>query len=321
MQSKQTAAVPSLSDKRVLVTGASGFIGGNLCNRLAANGAEVHAVSRTTSRDLPAAARPWNTDLSRYDDVKRLFNEIKPSIVFHLAGYVQGSRNLDQIGPAMTGNLTTAVNILTAATEAGCERILLTGSQDEPDPGEACATEFVPPSPYAAAKLAGSAYARMFHALYQCPVTIGRIFMGYGPAQRDLKKLLPYAILSILRGEAPKMGSGARPMDWVYVEDIIDGMLLMAKAPNVVGHTVHLGTGNVHTARQAVEMIVRLMESPLTPSFGAVADRQMEKVRFANVKATQERLGWQPVVAFEDGLRKTIAWYKAQVASGAISRA
>lgn len=318
-QTKEPVVVPSLSNKTVLITGANGFIGGNLCKRLARNGAEVHAVARTTLRELPPGLRPWNSDISQYDEVSRLFREVKPAIVFHLAGYVQGARSLDHVGPAFSGNLTTVVNVLIAATETGCERVLLTGSQDEPDPGEADATEFVPPSPYAAAKHAGSAYARMFHALYQCPVSIGRIFMGYGPAQRDLKKLLPYAILSLLRGHSPKMGSGARPMDWVYVDDIIDGMLLMSKAPSVIGHTVHLGTGVVHTARQAVEMLVQLMNSPVTPTFGVVADRQLERVRFANIEATRARLGWQPAVAFEEGLRRTIAWYREQVGSGAIS--
>src|SRR5262245_60490338 len=87
------AAIPSLSGKTVVVTGASGFIGGNLCQRLARNHADVHAVSRTTSSDLPAKVRSWNLDISQQGEISRLFKEVKPAIVFHLAGYVQGSRN------------------------------------------------------------------------------------------------------------------------------------------------------------------------------------------------------------------------------------
>ena len=307
-----SGAAPSLSGETVLVTGASGFIGGNLCARLAANGADVHAVARTATVELPPRARHWQSDFADQAEVQRVFREVKPRFVFHLAGHVQGSRELAHVLPALRGNLLTTVHVLAAATELGCERILLTGSQDEPDPGEADATAFVPPSPYAASKLAGNAYARMFHALYATPVTIGRIFMGYGPGQRDLAKLLPYTILCLLRGEPPRVGSGARPMDWVYVDDVIDGLLRCAKAPAAVGRVVDLGTGALHTAREAVERIVHLMGSRLAPEFGAVADRKLEGARCANVQNTRALLGWAPEVTFDDGLQRTIDWYRAR---------
>jgi nucleoside-diphosphate-sugar epimerase len=313
-----TADVPSLSAETVLVTGASGFIGSNLCERLARSGAEVHAVSRAVRPDLPARVRPWRSDISHSEEVKRIFREVKPTVVFHLAGHVQGSRALEQVEASLVGNLVTAVHMLTAAVESGCERIVLTGSQDEPDPGESDATEFVPPSPYAASKLASSAYTRMFHALYDCPTSIARIFMGYGPAQRDLQKLVPYVILSLLRGQAPRVGSGSRPMDWIFVDDIVDGLLLTAKSPRALGKTVHLGTGTLHTARQAVESIVRLMKSRLSPEFGAVPDRRAEKARGANVEETRALLGWQPAVAFDLGLERTIAWYRGELERGAL---
>jgi nucleoside-diphosphate-sugar epimerase len=310
-----TNPAPSLSGETVLVTGASGFIGGALCRRLARDGADVHAVSRGAA-DLPPGVHARRTDLTDSDDVRRIFRELKPGVVFHLAGHVQGSRALDQVLPTLAGNLLTAVHMLHAAAESGCERILLTGSQDEPDPGEASATDFVPPSPYAAAKLAGSAYARMFHELYGCPVSIARIFMGYGPGQRDLAKLVPYTILCFLRGEAPRVGTGSRPMDWVYVDDVVEGLLRAAKAPAAVGRVVDLGTGELHTARDAVEQIARQMRVGIEPRFGAVADRQREKARRANPQQTEALLGWKPQVGFEEGLGRTIAWYRERFESG-----
>jgi UDP-glucose 4-epimerase len=140
-------------------------------------------------------------DISDYESAQRVFAEAKPDIVFHLAGHVQGSRNLEHMRPALFGNLVTTVKLLTVAAEMGCERIILTGSHDEPDPDESSADTFVPSSPYAASKLAANSYASMFHALYQLPVSVARIYMGYGPAQRDLNKLIPYVILSLLRGK------------------------------------------------------------------------------------------------------------------------
>jgi nucleoside-diphosphate-sugar epimerase len=256
--------------------------------------------------------------MSDYEKFRRIYSEVRPHIVFHLAGHVQGSRNLDQVRPTLVGNLLTTVNLLVIAADMGCERIVLTGSQDEPDPGESDATAFVPSSPYAASKYAGNAYARMFRALYQSPVTIGRIFMAYGPGQRDIKKLIPYTVLCVRRGQTPKMSSGSRPLDWIYVDDVLDGLITISQSPNADGQIVHLGTGVTHTARQAVERIIALMESSITPVFGALQDRQLEKARFADVSATQAKVGWQPTVTFDEGLLRTIAWYQEQLIQGTI---
>lgn len=131
------------------------------------------------------------------------------------------------------------VNLLTVAAEMGCcERIILTGSHDEPDPDESSADTFVPSSPYAASKLAANSYARMFHALYQLPVSIARIYMAYGPAQRDLNKLIPYVILSLLRGQTPRLSTGRRPMGWIYIDDVIDGMIATAQSRTVDGQAM-----------------------------------------------------------------------------------
>ena len=75
----------------------------------------------------------------------------------------------------------------------------------------------------------------MFHALYKLPVVIARVFMVYGPAQQDLTKLVPYVILSILRGETPKISSGGRPVDWIYVSDVVDGFMALAERPGIDG--------------------------------------------------------------------------------------
>lgn len=306
----------SFTGRKVLVTGARGFIGSRLCARLAADRADVCGVSRGA---LPfAGVRGVQLDLSDAREAGALVRDFRPEFIFHLAGYVQGARGLENVRPAFEGNLMTTVNLLTLAAELGCQRIVLTGSQDEPNVNEVSAAQFVPPSPYAAAKYAGNTYARMFHELYQLPVTIGRIFMAYGPGQLDLKKLIPYVILCLLRGESPKLSTGSRPMDWIYVDDVVDALMRMAQCPAADGKTVELGTGVPYTARQAACMLVDLMKAPLAPAFGAVADRKLEAPRFANTEATRSLLNWQAAVPFEDGLLRTIEWYSAEVKSGRI---
>lgn len=313
-------SIDSLRSRRILVTGASGFIGSALCERLVGLGAEVHGVSRTATIPDRGPIRGWTADVGDYDAVRNVFTQVRPQVVFHLAGYVYGSRAIEHIRPALRDNLIATVNVLESAQACSCERVIVTGSQDEPEADEPQAARFVPSSPYAAAKFAANAYARAFHALYGLPVSIGRILMAYGPGQKDLNKLIPYVILALARGETPRLSSASRPLDWIYSADVVTGLLLIATGANLAGRTIDLGTGTTHTARQAVETIVKLMASPIVPAFGALDDRALEQRRAANIVATRALLGWVPETSFESGLQRTIDWYTA-IARGEPQRA
>ena len=189
---------PPLSSEKILVTGASGFIGSHLCRRLCEDGKQVHAISRKTRPSDEDGPHWWQGDLADLSAARGLLTDIQPDVVFHLAGYAFGSRELDAVLPAFRGNLATTVNVLTAATQVGGCRVVLAGSLEEP---QASDLEIVPSSPYAASKWASSAYGRMYHALYRTPVVIARIFMVYGPGEYRLRKLIPYVILSLLQGQ------------------------------------------------------------------------------------------------------------------------
>lgn len=315
-ESTSRNALSSLAGTRALVTGAAGFIGSHLCAELVEAGAEVHAVVRREFSEPVKNVRVHQLDLGDSQKTRGLFREIKPDFVFNMAGYVFGSRNVEHVQLALMGNLMPTLNLLIAATELGCKRVILAGSLEEPDADEVTAAKCVPTSPYAASKFAASCYARMFHELYQLPVTIARIFMTYGPRQRDLKKLVPYTILSLLKGRVPQLGSGSRPMDWIYVEDVVEGIVLLALADGVDGLTVDLGSGILYTGRQAVELIADLFGTRVTPVFGVVADRKLEVIRKANIVATKEALSWSAKVSFREGLERTIEWYRQQTETG-----
>ena len=229
-----------------LVTGAAGFIGSALCRGLTQAGMEVHGVSRTERVVTDSCARWHSNRLDDIEAVRALFKAARPDYVFHLASHVAGSRAIELVLPTFSANLTSTVNLLTAATELGCERILLTGSLEEPEPGPDHA---VPSSPYAAAKFAASAYGRMFHALYNTPVAILRLFMVYGPGQQDLRKLVPYVTLSLLKGQTPELSSGVRKVDWIYVDDVVAGYLAAATAKGVEGE--HDRSGERQTGHRA----------------------------------------------------------------------
>jgi nucleoside-diphosphate-sugar epimerase len=303
-----------ISGQSVLVTGASGFIGSHLCRRLCGVGARVSAVSRADRAADLAGPRWVRGDIDDIASVRRLLGAIKPDVIFHLASHVAGARDLELVLPTFHGNLMTTVNLLTAATEIGCQRIVVAGSLEEPDAGEAAA---VPCSPYAAAKWAGSAYARMFHQLYQTPVVIARLFMVYGPDQPDLRKLVPYVITSLLQEQAPRLSSGQRQVDWIYVDDVVDGLLAAAWTPGVEGRTIELGSGRLTPIHAVVRQIVELIGARVEPIFGTLPDRPMEQVRVADIGATYRALGWRPNTALKQGLQHTIDWYRRQQARSA----
>jgi nucleoside-diphosphate-sugar epimerase len=295
------------SGKKILVTGASGFIGSCLCQKLLSMGAEVHGVSRTLKPKGGENLYWWQGDLADITTVRELLTKIKPGYIFHLASCVSGSRDLGLVLPTLHSNLISTVNVLTASTETGCSRIILVGSLEEPDSGSA---EVIPSSPYAAGKWCSSAYARMFYALYQTPVVNVRLFMVYGPGQKDLLKLIPYVTLSLLRNNAPKISSGKRQVDWIYVDDVVEGLLLIMQSPGIEGNTVDLGSGVLVPVRTVVEKIAKIVNSKVNPLFGAISERQMEQNRVAQIKNTQMIIGWKPTTSLEKGLENTVNWYK-----------
>jgi len=293
--------------QKFLVTGASGFIGTHLCNKLSSKGAEVHGVSRAEHTEVEKNVRWWQCDLSDIGAVRKIFHAVKPDIIFHLASHVVGARNIEIVLPTFHSNLTTTVNLLTVATEAGCHRIMITGSLEEPEESRA-----VPSSPYAAAKYACSAYARMFYALYKTPVALARLFMVYGPGQQDLRKLIPYVTLSLLRKEAPKLSSGQRLVDWIYVEDVVEGLLSIAQTPDIEGYTLELGSGTLVSVRNIVDKLASIINSGTKPLFGHITERPMEQVRVANTEDTFSIIGWKTKVPLEKGLGNTVKWYREQ---------
>ncbi len=311
-------ALGELAGKRIFVTGATGFIGSHLLSRLCELGARVYAVSRGQQFDTGRAIQWYQGNLADLPTARTLLQTIKPHFIYHLASHVVGARGTEAIVPTFQCNLMTTVNLLTAAQTVGCERFILPGSLEEPSSN---GTEAVPSSPYAVTKWASSAYARMFHALYQFPVVILRVFMVYGPAQRDLQKLIPYVIRSLLKGQVPQLTSGQRPIDWIYVDDVVEALVASALAPNVEGKTIDIGSGEVKTVQTVVETLARCMGFDGPPSFGARPDRQFEQVRVADRRAAEELLGWTPQVSLDEGLQRTILWYERHLKPSACDQA
>lgn len=291
----------AFAGQRVLVTGASGFVGGYLCAALLDLGAEVHALSRQSIGVSPHCKR-YTIDLKDLDAVRGVLAQIRPQIVYHLASQVTARQEIELVLPMLSNNLIGTVHLLLALTEVNCQRVVMVGSSEEP-------VNNVPTSPYAASKAGARLYAGLFQQIYGLPLVAARLFMAYGPQQQP-NRLIPYLVLSLLRGESPRLSSGVRLCDFVYVVDAVCGLLTMGLHQGVIGSTIDLGTGKGVSIREMAILAADLIDGTARPLFGAIADRTGERNEVANLPATQALVGWTPNVSLEDGLKRTIEFYQ-----------
>jgi UDP-glucose 4-epimerase len=288
-----------LPNQKALITGASGFIGLHLCRALLRSGLKVHALSRSEPKIADMRLHWHQVDLTDSEATRRAFAEIRADWVWHLCSYAQGERELALVLPTLRGELETAVNVLTSVTESGCRRLIMAGSLEESDPRD------VPSSPYAAAKAATRTYARMFHQLYGLPVVMTRIFMTYGPGQ-SAKKLIAHSIDCMLQGYPLKIASPSRKVDWIYVEDVVQGLLAVAAAPGLEGKSVDLGSGKMVAISDVVRRIQSLINPRATVEFASASKRALEQVRCADSVNTYGLTGWRPTISLDTGLARTV---------------
>jgi UDP-glucose 4-epimerase len=304
----------AFAHRTVLVTGASGFIGTHLCQQLARHGAIIETTSRRSQPATPGIRRTHVLDLCDIAAVRELMNRVRPEFVFHLSAITSAARDVDNALPTLHANLVSTVNLLTCVTQVGrCRRVVLAGSLEEQG------GVHVPSSPYAASKHAGTQYARMFNALYGTPTAVARIFMVYGPAQPDRRKLIPYVALSLLRHQVPLLSSGERLVDWVYVQDVAEGLARLAIAPGVEGTTVDIGSGVLTSVGDVARQIAALVDNGLAPLLGAIGDRPQETVCAADVETTRRLIDYAPSVHLAEGLRRTVDSFRLETADSAVS--
>ncbi|MDX2157742.1 MAG: NAD(P)-dependent oxidoreductase [Hyphomicrobiaceae bacterium] len=300
----------SYRDAPVLVTGASGFIASALGNALAQAGAQVHGASRRRPSGIGAAfATHTPADLSDFDACRRLVGEIRPQIVFHLASHVSGRQDLETVRHTLSANFVSTVNLLSALAEvATAKAIVIAGSSEEPRHFEHGVASTAPSTPYAAAKLGASAYGAFFRHTLGLPVAHARIFMGYGPGQLDLVKLVPYVTLSLLGGRKPSLTSGAKLADFTYIDDIVDGLMVLGLDPAI--ETLDIGTGRLTSVGEIATRLRDMIAPEAELGFGALTDRVNESRLAADVERSAALTGWRAKVGIEDGLARTVDWYR-----------
>jgi NAD dependent epimerase/dehydratase len=318
----------SLAGRSVLVTGADGFIGSHLAERLVAEGARVRAFCLYNSRgsagwldEIPAATRDA-LDIRLGDIRDARFVEATTAgveIVFHLAALIAIPYSYGAAESFIDTNVRGTLNVLEAARRAGVQRLVQTSTSEVYGTPETLPIReshpLNPQSPYAASKAAADHLALAFHRSFDLPVVVLRPFNTYGPRQSE-RAVLPTIIRQLLAGSGEvRLGRLDTRRDLTFVADTVDGFVRAAIADGVVGRTIQLGTGRAETIERVLELAARAIE--VTPRVSQVPERMRPDasevlVLQSDPALAQELLGWRATTELEAGIEATIAWLRDQ---------
>ena len=322
-------------NKNILVTGASGFLGGYLTEGLLRQGANVTALLR----DRTPRARFWSEGfdarvqvvygaLEDYALLERALGEYEVDTVFHLgAQAIVGVANRNPLSTFET-NIKGTWNVLEAARRSPRIRKVIVASSDKAYGDHAVLpyTEDAPLQgrhPYDVSKSAADLIAQSYFATYRLPVTIVRCGNLFGGGDLNFSRIIPGTIASICDGERPIIRSdGTLIRDYFYVEDAVEAYLLLAEKMDdaaLHGHAFNFGSGEHLSVLEVVERIRTSMHSRLSPLIRNEATSEIQKQYLSTTKA-KELLGWSPRYTVTSGITKTIPWYRTYVRSRASKR-
>ncbi len=297
------------TDQRVLINGGTGFLGQRLTRRLTELGAQVTVGCCKNDDPLRVAALPKKAecragDVREFSQMRRLIEEVAPGFIFHLAAVGVNDPFIAE-ETALRVNVYGTLNALRAvrqATRGHVRRIVVAGTSYE----YGKAGELDPGNVYAASKVAAWAFCRMYYRAHGTPVVVARPFNIYGPGQTQ-RALIPSAIRAALSGQDFPTTPGRQRRDFIFVDDVVDGFLAIAAAPELEGESLDLGTGQATAVSAVVERIFALCGGAGQPQIGALSYRPgvvWESV--ADADRTKQLAGWQARIGLEEGLEITV---------------
>ena len=307
--------------KRVLVTGAGGFIGSHLTERLVALGADVRALVHYNARGssgwldhspVRESAQVMAGDICDRDSVRRAVEGREA--VFHLAALIAIPYSYHAPESYIRTNILGTLNVLQAARETGVECVVHTSTSEVYGTAQYVPIDEAHPlqgqSPYSASKIGADKIAEAFHLSFAVPVVTVRPFNTFGPRQ-SARAVIPTIIAQLLAGEKVRLGSLHPTRDLNFVANTVEGFVQAAAEPAALGRTINLGSGREISIGDLAQTIARLMGRPIAIESEDQRVRpdksEVERLLASHARAT-ELLGWTPAVSLEDGLERTIAW-------------
>ncbi len=311
--------------KKVLVTGAAGFIGSHLVETLIDMGARVRAFVRYTSRgDIGMLEDLGNDKLAEVEiyfgdlrDVNAVENAVKDiDVVFHLGAVISIPYSYINPREVIEVNVLGTLNVMEAVKKLETPCIVHVSTSEVYGTAEYVPIDEKHPkkgqSPYAASKIGADEIARSFHLSYDLPVRIIRPFNTFGPRQ-SRRAVIPTIIVQALKQDKIHLGNIGTVRDFTFVLDTVRGLIMAAECEEAVGEEINLGTGTGWRIDETAKLIVNILgvDKEIVTEEGRMRPEKSEVYRLIsdNTRA-KEILGWEPRYSFEEGLKMTIEWFK-----------
>jgi UDP-glucose 4-epimerase len=315
-----------------LITGAAGFIGSSLARALLQRGERVRGLD-----NFSTGKRENLADLGRMDFHEASLLDL-PAVaeacrgvdyVLHEAAIPSVPKSVTDPGTTNRANVEGTVNLLIAARDAKVKRVVYAGSSSVygESPTLPKREDMMPDpiSPYAVSKLAGELYMTSFYRVYGLETVTLRYFNVFGPyqdADSQYSGVLAKFITLMLRGEQPTIyGDGEQSRDFTYIDNVVSANLLACSAPaaQVAGRVMNAATGRRITLNQTFEILKQMTGYSGRAYYGTERAGDI-KHSLADISLASKLIGYQPIIGFEEGLARTVAWYRTQVARPAAVR-
>ena len=304
--------------KHILITGANGFVGRHLSEELLSSGAKVSQIFRSILSLSHKVEGCYALDLSNRDEVIKVFSELQPDYVIHLAGDKNRSGDVTQLRDQYDQNVLILLNIIDACRALTCfKRLVFLGSCDEY--GQ-CLTPYeetqkeMPTSAYGLSKLIATQILSGLYLGNQFPSVVLRPTVIYGPGQGD-EMFLSALIRSLLNGNSFAMTEGEQFRDFIYIDDVVSAIIGAVNADERInGNIINIGAGASCRLRNVAMMSAKLIdpEAGRLIKFGAVPYRSNEIMDYSVVVArAKELLDWSPSTDLRDGVKRVIDQLRA----------
>lgn len=311
-----------MQQQTILVTGGAGFIASHVVDAYIEGGAHVVVVDNLSTGNkafVNAQAEFVEADITNRDGMRELINRVKPSVINHHAAHIQVGNSVKDPQFDATSNILGVLNIMEAAKDAGVQKVIMasTGGAmygNKPTPFNETMRE-EPLSPYGVSKRSGELYLNYYHEQYGIPYVVLRYANVYGPRQNPHGESGVIAIFSemIHQGKTPVInGDGTHTRDYVFVSDVVRANVL-ALQTSYVG-ALNIGTQTEISTNEVFAKVVAEFGVTMEATHGPERPGEQVTSCLAYQKAT-EVLSWEPKVQFDEGVRKTIEWYKSQLAN------
>lgn len=311
--------------KRVLVTGAGGFIGSHLTEYLINHGAAVRAFLRYTSggsygqldelsEDIKDKLEIYKGEVREFDSVKGAMKNI--DVVFNLAALIGIPYSYQHPFEVFETNTLGILNILSIARDMKIERIVHASTSEVYGSAQYVPIDekhpLQPQSPYSASKIAADAIAMSFYYSFGTPVSIIRPFNTYGPRQ-SVRAIIPTIILQLIKKDEISLGSIETKRDFTFVKDTVSGFIKIAESQNSIGEAINIGTSSEISVGDLAKKIAHILGKELKVSVEKerIRPKQSEVSRLlASNQKAKELVGWKPEYSLDAGLKETVEFYK-----------